>query len=127
MSPGRSSTDEMLDFKEADHTERPWLKQDTQSGANQETDTNTGLDDATGLQAFLTPKGVLDFGSGIVYGTDLVKNTTYLDKCVNNLHYDFINKGLIVYNKTVALDPFPALYSIYDILYSVHPIVVNCK
>jgi len=102
------------------------LKQESQTGENPTTDTSTGLEDATGLQALLTPKGVLDFTSGIIYGTGLVKNTTYLDKCINIVHYDFIKNSEVVVNKTLSVEPFQALYASYDILYAAHPLIVNC-
>ena len=43
------------------------------------------LDTETGRDALLTPSGILDFTKGFIYGTDLVKNTTYLDKCTQIL------------------------------------------
>ena len=38
-----------------------------------------GAELETGRDALLTPSGILDFTNGFIYGTDLVKNTTYLD------------------------------------------------
>ena len=78
------------------------------------------------MQALATPEGVLDFSSGIVYGSGLVTNTKYLDVCVNMLEFDFVKRGYEVYNATQEVSIFPFLYGIYDMTYNVHPLFVNC-
>ena len=64
--------------------------------------------------------------SGIVYGTGLVQNTTYLDICVNMLDVKFVEKGRKLYNSTAEIDIFPSFYYFYDIAWAIHPLFINC-
>ena len=94
-------------------------------GTNQEEEEET-VTHTTGLEALATPEGVLDFSSGIVYGTGLVTNTFYLDICTNMLDVNFVVKGRQLYNSTLEIEIFPSLYNIYDIAWAIHPLFVNC-
>jgi len=80
----------------------------------------------TGLAALLTPEGVLSFSSGMVYGTDLVQDTTYLDICTKMLEKDFVARGRSVYNTTLEFKVFESLYEVYSIFWHVHPLFENC-
>lgn len=46
--------------------------------------------------------------------------------CKSILLDNFIAKVRNIANRTEELDIFPAIYSAYDIFYSIHPLVVNC-
>ena len=74
----------------------------------------------------MTPRGLLNFTSGIVYGTQLVENTTNLDSCVRIIDNDFIASYYIMKNKTLEIEVFPVLYALYDVAYNVHPLIVSC-
>lgn len=62
---------------------------------------NVIIDSETGLEALLTPEGILNFTSGIVYGTGLVENEKYLDICTKMLEVDFVARSRQVYNTTL--------------------------
>ena len=87
---------------------------------------NVIIDSETGLEALLTPEGILNFTSGIVYGTGLVENEKYLDICTKMLEVDFVARSRQVYNTTLEKQIFPSLYGLYDIVWSIHPLFINC-
>lgn len=56
-----------------------------------------GHDDRTGLEAFLTPVGILDFFEGSVKGTELITDMTKMLSCTNILREDFLRQSLEIY------------------------------
>ena len=70
---------------------------------------------------------MLNFTEGVIYGTDLIKNTTYMDSCVDIVRHNFIIKGEQFFNSTVSIKIFDALFDLYDMVWSVHPLLINCR
>lgn len=82
----------------------------------------TNIEANEGVQALLTPEGVLSFSSGMVYGTGLVQNTYYLDICTQMLDVDFVQRGRNIYNTTQEFKVFASLYQLYDMAWHIHPL-----
>ena len=61
-----------------------------------------------------------------MYGSELISNTTSLETCVDILASDFIKAGYEIANKTQEAEIFTALYSFYNMAWSVHPLMVTC-
>lgn len=80
----------------------------------------------TGKDAVLTPFGMVDFLSGIMYGTRLIDNTTELDTCVAIIKDDFVVQGYIMVNKTAELDIFSGLFALYDMAWHIDPLFKAC-
>ena len=83
-------------------------------------------DSKTGLSLVLTPRGALDFFSGLFYGSELVQDTAMLDQCLTMLSDDFVEQAYNIYEKANELDVFLALYSFYDMTWSLHPLLLTC-
>ena len=62
----------------------------------------------------------------MLYGTELIRNTTNLEICVDILSDDFVKAGYTIVNKTQDVDIFPALYAFYNMAWSVHPLIITC-
>ena len=85
------------------------------------------LDRMTGAEAVKSPLGFIDFSQGIFYGSGLVKNSTHLEKCVNILADDYI-KAVYKMMSPAEEDShaFTRIYSVLRMLWSVHPLMINC-
>lgn len=81
----------------------------------------------TAMDVLLTPIGMLNFTEGIIDGTRLIHNTTEMDICKGLIRVNFFEQGQTIFNSTLSLKVFPALYSLYDMAYHVHPLVVHCQ
>ena len=101
------------DFDTGDVTD---AASDALDGVNSITETNEGV------EALLTPEGVLSFSTGMVYGTGLVQDTYYLDICTNMLDVEFVQRGHRIYNSTMDVKVFDSLYEIYDMAWHIHPL-----
>jgi hypothetical protein len=40
---------------------------------------------------------------------------------------DFVSRGELIYNQTLSIEIFRALYNVYDMLWSVHPLLIDCR
>ena len=70
---------------------------------------------------------MLNFTEGVIYGTELIENTHYMDSCIHILRHNFIIKGEQVYNNTLDIKIFDALFGFYDIVWSIHPLFLDCR
>jgi len=56
----------------------------------------------------------------------LLEDTSDLELCKDILLTDFVAEAENIANKTAELDIFPAIYSLYDIFYSIDPLLSAC-
>ena len=49
-----------------------------------------------------------------------------LDECLGMLSDDFVEQSYNIYDKANEVDVFPALYSFYDMTWSLHPLLLTC-
>ena len=79
------------------------------------------------LESFGSLKGMMNFTEGVIYGSDLVKNTTQLKSCLSILRKDFIDRGTDIWTHTLSFDFFPVLFNLYGMMWSVNPLFSNCR
>ena len=64
---------------------------------------------------------------GSIYGTGLLQNTTHLDICVDILAEDYV-KAIYRMQSPPNEDShtFTSIYSVLKMIWSVHPLLINC-
>lgn len=81
---------------------------------------------STQLESYKSLKGMLNFTEGVIYGSDLVKNTTQLKSCLSILREDFIDRSTEIWTQTLSFQLFPVLFNLYGMMWSVNPLFTNC-
>ena len=86
------------------------------------------MDSMTGMESFMTPLGMIDFTQGVFYGTGLVNNSTHLETCVDILSQNYVKGFYRIINEPVRGETvvFPAVYSLFHMVWSMHPLLINC-
>ena len=104
-----------------------WKQEDTTTDANTPETTEPSADETAGRAGLYSADDVIVFARAFIDGTALVQDQTYLDSCESVISSDFVQKAQDIQTSTVSLDVFSALYSLYDMVWSVHPLITECS
>ena len=81
----------------------------------------------TGLEAFATPRGLMEFTIGVMNGTSLIVEESDMLTCSDSIVIEIIENAYIFYNETTSGSPFIGLYAMYDMVAALHPTVFYCR